>query len=94
MEKTAPFCKDLPRKLRHKEIRKAVDKVLDSMEDGHIFSGTDLPMMCTEIEPLCKNIEGETIRRYLRYYRERGRGQVICIDKQNGIYQKFDKVSE
>ena len=85
----SPFCMTLPKKKCHKEIRKAVDKVLDSMEIGQIFSGSDLPKMCAKIEPLCENTEGETIRRYMRYYRNRGRGQIICIDRQNSIYQKL-----
>ncbi len=89
--KTAPFCKELPRKPKHTEIRKAVDKVLDSMKVGQKFSGSELPRMCAAIEPLCENTEGETIRRYLRYYRERGRGNIVCIDRMNGIYQKLAK---
>ena len=89
--KTAPFCKELPRKPKHTEIRKAVDKVLDAMKVGQKFSGSELPRMCAAIEPLCENTEGETIRRYLRYYRERGRGNIVCIDRLNGIYQKLAK---
>ena len=88
---TAPFCRELPRKPKHTEIRKAVDKVLDSLEIGAKFSGSELPIMCADIEPLCENTEGETIRRYLRYYRERGRGNIVCIDRMNGIYQKLAK---
>ena len=91
MEKTAPFCRDLPRKPKHKEIRKAVDKILDSMEIGQKFSGSELPELCAKIEPLCAQTEGETIRRYMRYYRDRGRGRIICIDRMNGIYQKLAK---
>lgn len=87
----APFCKELPKKPKHTEIRKTVDKVLDSMEIGQKFSGSDLPRMCAEIEPLCQNTEGETIRRYMRYWRDRGRGNIICIDRMNGIYQKLAK---
>lgn len=86
---TSPFCKDLPKKIHHKEIRKAVDKVLDSMEIGTKFSGSDLPELCAKIEPLCANTEGETIRRYMRYYRERGRGRIVCIDRLNSIYMKM-----
>lgn len=83
------FCRELPRKKNHKEIRKAVDKILDSMEIGQQFYGSDLPKMCAKIEPLCENTEGETIRRYMRYYRSRGRGRIICIDRQRSIYQKL-----
>lgn len=88
LQNTAPFCSELPKKMNHKQIRLAVDKVLDRMEEGTKFSGNDLPKMCAEIEPLCANTEGETIRRYMRYYRSRGRGGVVCIDRQNGIYMK------
>lgn len=88
---TSPFCRDLPRKKIHKEIRRAVDKVLDSMEIGTKFSGSDLPELCAKIEPLCANTEGETIRRYMRYYRERGRGRIVCIDRLNSIYMKMAK---
>lgn len=88
MKETAPFCKALPKKKIHKEIRKAVDRVLDSMEIGTKFSGSQLPKMCAAIEPLCKRTEGETIRRYMRYWRDRGRGNIVCIDRANSIYQK------
>ena len=91
MEKVSPFCSSLPKKKAHKEIRKAVDKVLDEMEIGQQFSGSELPILCAAIEPLCKNTEGETIRRYMRYYRDRGRGNIVCIDRMNGIYQKLAK---
>ena len=91
MKKSAPFCRSLPQKKTHKEIRLAVDKVLDSMEIGQKFSGFCLPKMCAEIEPLCKHTEGETIRRYMRYWRDRGRGNIVCIDKANSIYQKIAK---
>ena len=87
----APFCSELPKKKTHKEIRKAVDKILDGMEIGTKFSGSDLPRMCAAIEPLCEHTEGETIRRYMRYYRDRGRGNIVCIDRLNGIYQKLAK---
>jgi len=89
MEKVSPFCSSLPKKKAHKEIRKAVDKILDEMEIGQQFSGSELPIMCAAIEPLCKNTEGETIRRYMRYYRDRGRGNIVCIDRANSIYQKL-----
>ena len=90
MESTAPFCSALPKKKKHKEIRKAVDKILDSMEVGTKFSGSELPMMCAKIEPLCANTEGETIRRYMRYYRDRGRGMIVCVDRANSIYMKVE----
>ncbi len=89
-DKLSPFCKELPQKLNHTKIRKAVDKVLDSMEAGTRFSGSELPRMCAAIEPACINTEGETIRRYMRYYRSRGRGGVVCIDRQNGMYMKTE----
>ena len=88
MEKRSPFEATLPKHKKHKEIMKAVDKVLDSMEIGTKFSGSQLPKMCAAIEPLCKKTEGETIRRYMRYYRDRGRGNIVCIDKANSIYEK------
>lgn len=88
MKKKSPFNSNLPKHKKHKEIRNAVDKVLDSMEIGTKFSGSQLPKMCAAIEPLCKKTEGETIRRYMRYYRDRGRGNIVCIDKANSIYEK------
>lgn len=88
---SSPFCRELPKKKSHHEIRKAVDKILDSMESGTKFSGSDLPKMCAEIEPLCANIDGETIRRYMRYYRQRGRAEIICVSRLNGIYIKMAK---
>lgn len=91
MDKTAPFCMELPRKKLHKEIRKAVDKVLDAMEIGEKFSGSQLPRLCAAIEPKCAGTEGETLRRYMRYYRARGRGKIVCIDRANSIYQKLAK---
>ena len=87
----SPIYSGLPKKKNHKEIRKAVDKVLDSMEYGTKFAGSELPKMCAAIEPKCANTEGETIRRYMRYYRQRGRAEIICIDRLNGIYQKLAK---
>lgn len=89
MEKKSPFNSNLPKHKRHKEIMKAVNKVLDTMEVGTKFSGSQLPKMCAAIEPLCKRTEGETIRRYLRYYRSRGKGNIVCIDKANSIYEKM-----
>lgn len=88
-EAKSPIYKGLPKKKNHVEIRKAVDKVLDSMEIGTKFSGSDLPKMCARIEPLCKHTEGETIRRYMRYYRSRGRARIVCVDRNNSIYQKL-----
>ena len=88
MENKSPIYAGLPKHKKHVEIRKAVDKVLDSMEIGTKFSGSQLPKMCAAIEPLCKKTEGETIRRYMRYYRSRGRGNIVCIDRTNSIYQK------
>lgn len=86
--KLSPFCKELPQKINHKAIRRAVDKVLDSMEVGTKFSGSELPQLCAQIEPICARTEGETLRRYMRYYRSRGRGGITCIDRQKSIYMK------
>lgn len=83
----SPITRLLPKKKNHKEIRKAVDKVLDSMAVGTRFSGSELPAMCASIEPMCRNTEGETIRRYMRYYRSR-HGQIVCVDRANSIYEK------
>lgn len=90
MAESSPITDSLPKKKFHKEIRIAVDRVLDSMVVGTKFSGSELPGMCAAIEPKCRNTEGETIRRYMRYWRGRGRGKVVCIDRANSIYQKMD----
>ena len=91
MENASPFTSELPRKQNHKEIMRAVCKVLDDMEDGTKFSGSQLPRMVAAIEPKCEHTEGETIRRYMRYWRDRGNGRIVCIDRCNSIYQKMPK---
>lgn len=88
----SPFCETLPKKKRHKEIQRAVGKVLANIEVGKVFSGyTDFPRWCAEAEPLCKAVDGETLRRYLRYFRQRKLANIVCIDKQNGLYKKLSK---
>lgn len=88
---TAPFCKELPKKEKHTYIMDAVSEVLNSMEVGTKFSGSQLPRMVTEIEPKCKDTEGETIRRYMRYLRDGKNYRVVCVDRANSIYQKMAK---
>ncbi len=88
MTEPSPITAVLPKKENHKEIMRAVSKVLTEMEVGTKFSGTDLPRMVAAIEPKCKYTEGETIRRYMRYWRTNGNGKIVCIDRANSIYQK------
>ena len=86
---TSPFCDALPKKEKHKYIMRAVRKVLNEMEVGTKFSGSQLPKMVADIEPKCEHTEGETIRRYMRYARNCKNGKIICIDRCNSIYQKM-----
>ena len=85
---TSPFTPDLPKKEKHKYIMRAVRKVLNEMEVGTKFSGSQLPRMVADIEPKCEHTEGETIRRYMRYLREGKDYEIFCIDRNNSIYQK------
>lgn len=88
---TSPFTPDLPKKEKHKYIMRAVRKVLNEMEVGTKFSGSQLPRMVADIEPKCEHTEGETIRRYMRYARNCKNGRIICVDRSNSIYQKMPK---
>lgn len=85
---TAPFTTELPKKSKHKEIMQAVSKILNEMEFGEKFSGSQLPKLVAEIEPKCADTEGETIRRYMRYLREGKDYTIFCVDRANSIYQK------
>ena len=88
MTDTAPFAAELPKKEKHKEIMKAVRKILNDMEFGTKFSGSQLPKMVADIEPKCANTEGETIRRYMRYLREGKDYTIFCVDRNHSIYEK------
>lgn len=88
MTDIAPFTAGLPKKEKHKEIMKAVRKVLNDMEFGTKFSGSQLPKMVADIEPKCVNTEGETIRRYMRYLREGKDYTIFCVDRNHSIYEK------
>ena len=85
---TSPFTTELPKKEKHKEIMRAVSKVLNDMDFGTKFSGSQLPRMVAEVEPKCANTEGETIRRYMRFLREGKDYTIFCVDRANSIYQK------
>lgn len=88
---TSPFCDTLPKKEKHKYIMHAVSEVLNAMEVGTKFSGSQLPRMVSDIEPKCKGTEGETIRRYMRYLREGKNYRIVCVDRISSIYQKQAK---
>lgn len=88
---TPPFTPDLPKKEKHKYIMRAVCKVLDDMEVGTKFSGSQLPKFVSEIDAKCSHTEGETLRRYMRYLRNGKDFKIICIDRANSIYQKVAK---
>lgn len=85
---TSPFTTELPKKEKHKEIMRAVSKVLNDMDFGTKFSGSQLPKLVAEVEPKCANTEGETIRRYMRYLRDGKDYTIFCVDRNHSIYQK------
>lgn len=85
---SSPFAAALPKKEKHKYIMRAVRKVLNEMEIGTKFSGSQLPRMVAEIEPKCANTEGETIRRYMQYLRDGKDYTIFCVDRNHSIYQK------
>lgn len=87
----SPFCDTLPKKERHKYIMHAVSEVLNAMEVGTKFSGSQLLKFVSEIDAKCSHTEGETLRRYMRYLRNGKDFKIICIDRANSIYQKVAK---
>ena len=88
MGDTSPIYYGLPKKKKHKEIRIAVCKAIDSFEDGEKFTGEMIHEKAAEYFPEIKNKYLETVMRYMRKYR---REQVVCIDRNNSIYEKRTK---
>ena len=87
MEKS-PIYEGLPKKKKHKEIRIAVCKAIDSFEDGEKFNGKMIQSKAAEFYPGIKEAYLETIMRYMRMYR---RDVCVCVDRCNSIYQKMPK---
>ncbi len=85
---SSPIFEGLPKKQKHKEIRIAVCKAIDSFEVGQKFNGKMIQEKAAEFYPEIKNKYLETIMRYMRMYR---RDVCVCIDRANSIYQKKAK---
>lgn len=85
MGAASPIYWDLPKKKKHKEIRIAVCKAIDSFEDGQKITGEMIQEKAAEFFPEVKNKHLETVMRYMRKYR---REQVVCVDRNNSIYEK------
>jgi hypothetical protein len=85
---SSPIYLELPKKKKHKEIRIAVCKAIDSFEVGQKMTGEMIQEKAAEFFPEISNKHLETIMRYMRAYR---RDQCVCIDHYNGIYEKRAK---
>lgn len=86
--KVSPIYRELPKKKKHKEIRIAVCKAIDSFDVGTKITGEMIQKKAAEYFPEVANKHLDTIMRYMRMYR---REECVCIDRYNSIYEKRAK---
>ena len=69
--------------------KKATFKVLDSFNNGTVFSGDNLAMMVRFYVPETHHID--TYLRYMREYRDINGVSIPCIAKAKSLYQMGEK---